>query len=292
MKIEPGKMYIGRIVPGMDNKQKGGYQVHIPDILPHTPETNGLYCKNGIHPYHVTKSDAGVYGSSFPLHPGTVVGVIFSSTDLNSGRISAIISDTEDMSDFDARTGKEKGALEDRDEEYILLVTPKYKNVIQVNENSSVEPNQIYVTFNNLRTSIKITEDGILITSKDNKRTRLLQNKEEQIDLDYNTVVGQNFSLSIKGNCNIKVDGNTNIESSGDLNLKAGGNMNIEGGGTVNIRGDSAKYGGGSVDIKAEKTPVNITGNGGVNLSSGASSAGGAGGSSPTVPNIPEIGPA
>lgn len=222
MNITIGKEYIGKIVSGIDSKQQGGYLVHIPEILPHLAESGGIYCKNGVHTWRLTQSDSGVYGSYFPLHPGTKVAVQFSDTDLNSGRIVKIISDDSAKSDLDIKSGSAKSSAEDRDEQYIIIATPKKKNSIFINENSSSDSNSMFIIFNGLRSAIKISEDGIHISTDDNFKQKIVVNREIEIDGSSSiTVNGGNYDIYVNGDTNILSTGNVNVDGA-TVNLNSG----------------------------------------------------------------------
>ena len=95
-----GKKFIGKIVKGQDDLQRGMYYVHIPELQPHMAETKGLICTNSIHSTRITNSERGSYGSYTPLHVGTVVQVECLTDDTSSLRITAIVSDDQPNSDM------------------------------------------------------------------------------------------------------------------------------------------------------------------------------------------------
>ena len=43
------KEFIGTILPDIDPKNQGRYCVHIPELMPHFPNTNGFWVKISVH---------------------------------------------------------------------------------------------------------------------------------------------------------------------------------------------------------------------------------------------------
>lgn len=97
-----GKKFVGRIVAGQDQNQRGMYYVHIPELQPHMAETVGVLCTNAIHPTRVTNSSRGCFGAYTPLHPNTVVQVECLTDDPSSLQITKIVSDDQNKSDMSA----------------------------------------------------------------------------------------------------------------------------------------------------------------------------------------------
>ena len=229
--IITNKEFIGFILPDLDPKNQGRYCVHIPELMPHFPNTHGFWVKNNIHKYRLTESDNGLYGQYLPLQPGTKVIVKFYTQDFNSGYIDRIISDQNDNNlknppDFDTDTNSKN-----RDERYILVKTHKNNTYIIINEDTTDEPNTFYLVFNKddtgRRTVLKInTETGIHEYTRDNLKIRVKKDNEIQVD--------GNYKLTVNGNGDISVGGNCNITAGGDCNVKASGNVNIDGS-SVNI---------------------------------------------------------
>jgi len=225
------KEFVGIVLPDLDPKNQGRYCVHIPELMPHFPDTRGFWVKNAIHKQRITNSDRGVYGQYLPLQPGTKVIVKFYTEDFNSGYIDRIISDEQDNNlkkppNFDTDTN-----AKNRDERYILIKTPKYNNYIIINEDTDDEPNTFYIVFNKdktgRRTVIKIdTTTGIHEYSRDNLKIRIKKDNEIQIDGNYKLTVGGNADISVNGNCNITANGDCNIKANGSVNLD-GNSVNI-----------------------------------------------------------------
>ena len=135
------KEFLAKVLKDPDPKNEGRYKVHIPDLMHHLPEDQGIFVKNHVHKYRVTPSEKGNYGQYFPLQENTIVIVKFFENDYNSGYIDRIISDYE----IDSLPLKVK----DRDELYQLLRTPKYDNLIVINEDTEDQPpNSIHLYFN------------------------------------------------------------------------------------------------------------------------------------------------
>ena len=95
-----GKKFIGKIVEGFDPQQRGRYYVHIPDLMPHMAESEGMLCPNATHSNRFSESAAGkTSGSSVPLHPGFQVEVVCETDDISSARIVGVVSDDKPKSD-------------------------------------------------------------------------------------------------------------------------------------------------------------------------------------------------
>ena len=95
-----GKKFTGKIVEGFDPQQRGRYYVHIPDLMPHMAESEGMLCPNATHNNRASTSNSGqTSGSSMPLQPGFQVEVVCETDDISSARITAVISDDQPGSD-------------------------------------------------------------------------------------------------------------------------------------------------------------------------------------------------
>lgn len=186
--------FIGKIVPidtpegFYDEKQQGRYRVHIPELMPMIEYKRGIWCKNQTHKWRITPSDIGDYGSYFPLHAGTYVLIKFYENDLNTGYIDRIISDYKPKRDYEAQDNtKEKRSLEDRDEQYVLLKTPKKWTALYINEDTSYEPNTVYLIYNRdklpeRRTVMRIDETGQSFWTRDCKYYRIGTDYHIQVD--------------------------------------------------------------------------------------------------------------
>jgi hypothetical protein len=226
------KEFMGKIIPKgtsgeFDLKMKGRYKVHLPDLMPHLEEYDGIWCKNHTNKWNITPSDVGEYGSHYPLHPGTYVIVRFFENDLNTGYIDRILSDYKDNRDVEAQDCTTvKPALTDRDEQYIILKTPKKFNIFYVNENTENEPNTIYLIYNRdnspkRRTVFRINESGIHIWTRNNQRIRIKENEDIQVDGNANKLVNSNVIIEVNGTTNISVDGKTDVWSGTSINCDA-----------------------------------------------------------------------
>jgi hypothetical protein len=226
------KEFIGRIIPKgsdkeFDQKMKGRYRVHIPELMAHIEEEKGIWCKNHVHNWRMTSSDVGEYGSHYPLHSGTYVIVKFFENDYNTGYIDRILSDYEDNTDKEAQDCVEvKPALTDRDEQYVIFKTPKKWNIFYVNEDTENEPNTMYLIFNRdnspeRRTVLRINESGIHIWTRNNQRIRIKENEDIQVDGNANKLVKGNVIIQVEGNTNISVDGKTDVWSGTSVNVDA-----------------------------------------------------------------------
>jgi hypothetical protein len=226
------KEFIGRIIPKgsdkeFDQKMKGRYRVHIPELMAHIEEEKGIWCKNHVHNWRMTSSDVGEYGSHYPLHSGTYVIVKFFENDYNTGYIDRILSDYEDNTDKEAQDCVEvKPALTDRDEQYVIFKTPKKWNIFYVNEDTENEPNTMYLIFNRdnspeRRTVLRINESGIHIWTRNNQRIRIKEDEDIQVDGNANKLVKGNVIIQVEGNTNISVDGKTDVWSGTSVNVDA-----------------------------------------------------------------------
>lgn len=257
------KEFLGKIIPKgtsgeFDLKMKGRYKVHIPELLPHLEEDEGIWCKNHVHGWRITPSDSGEYGSYYPLHPGTYVMVKFQSNDFNSGYIDRIISDYKDNRDVEAQDCVDvKSSETDRDEQYIIFKTPKKWNIFYVNEETENEPNTIYLVYNRdngpeRRTVFRIDESGLSFYTRDNNRIRIKLDDNKQVDANqteyikgYSTehvdgdkdshfhanrteTVDGNFEQKTVGNVVIEVSGNTNISVNGRVDVWSGTSINCD----------------------------------------------------------------
>lgn len=103
------KRFIGKIVNGFDPDNRGRYYVHVPDLIPHLPETKGILAANAIHTTRMDSAGVrgGGYGTYSPLYEGTTVEVSCQTDDISSARIVAIVSD--DQSGSDMSPGKTTG---------------------------------------------------------------------------------------------------------------------------------------------------------------------------------------
>lgn len=91
------RKFIGKIVKGFDPDGRGRYKVHLPEILPYMPETEGIFCMNEINGSRMSGSSRGMTGTYKPLYEGQRVAVEFTTEDINSGRIVEVVGD-EDLS--------------------------------------------------------------------------------------------------------------------------------------------------------------------------------------------------
>ena len=228
----------------LDQKRKGRYKVHIPDLMPHIDQNSGIFVKNHLHKWRITSSKNGEYGQYFPIQPDTKVIVKFYENDSNSGYIDRIVSDFRDKTDVLPQDCVEEiQELLDRDEKTILFKTPKYWNIFYVNEKTSKEPNTMYLIYNrdkeskhtsrtsektkNRRTVFRIDETGIQFWTADNSRIR--------VKLDENKQVDGNQTEYIVGNSTKHVDKDYDLHAHRDCRLNVDKNYDIW------IRGEQTK---------------------------------------------------
>lgn len=180
--------FLGKVLPDLDEKLKGRYKVHLPELMSHLPNDQGLFFKNHVHKWRITNSDRGEYGQYFPIQPGTFVVVKFFENDPNTGYIDRIISDYVDGSNVEAQDCTTPiPRPSDRDEQYIIFKTPKKWNALYINEDTAYEPNTICLVYNRdgqfrRRSVLRIDESGIHTWTRDNMRTRILKDDNKQVD--------------------------------------------------------------------------------------------------------------
>ncbi len=283
------KEFLAKILEDEDPKYQGRYKVYIPELMPHLDENVGIWVKNQIHSYRVTPSEKGIYGQYFPLQVGTYVIVKFYENDLNTGYISRIISDHE----INSLPFK----ITDRDDYYQIIRTPKYDNVIAINEDTKDQPaNSIHIYFNKDRTNIIIDEQGIHIYTQDNcdieidkdehhhvhqNRYRTVdQNEEILIKQNRKLEVDQNEDIYVKGNRKRTTEGNEDILVKGNRSLQVDGNRNekINGKYGITISGKYSIKVSGNIELSSSGNlkiyssgPCNIDAGGPCTLRSGAS---------------------
>lgn len=210
------KRYIGKILPDLDPKRQGRYKVHIPELMVHIPESSGIWCKNRFN--NMTGSINGEYGTYVPLHPDTVVLIEFVQDNFASGRIVDIVGDW-----FVDSLGKGQDAnepiidLNDRDNVYRLVKTPKKWNSIYINEETEKEPNTIYLIYNRdnnpkRRTVLRIDESGVHWFTRDNKRIRIMGSENRQIDQNQTEYIKGYRTIHVLGEDDLKVHNNQRKE--------------------------------------------------------------------------------
>ena len=261
--------FIGTILPKKsDAAHQGKYRVNIPVLQPHMKENEGIWCKNHINKYRVTPSMDGIYGSYYPLHPGTSVIVKFFANHIESAYIDRIISD--------AYTETLPYEIIERDDYYQIIRTPRYNNLIAIYEgpppppdadgneqpwtianaqpSKNIPKNSIHIYFNDTRTTVVIDETGINVKTEDS----------------INVTVAKNVKITVKGTADINVTGNANIETAADASIKAGGKVNVQSGGDANVNAAAnANITAGAV-ANLKGATVNIDGSSGVNIKGGA----------------------
>lgn len=240
-----------------DMKRQGRYRVHIPTLMPHiTNSQTGIWVKNHAHKYRITNSQYGEYGQYFPIQPDTKVIVKFFEDDPNTGYIDRIISDYSPNTDVLAQDCVEtKTTLDDRDEQYVLLKTPKMWNIIYINEETEKEPNTIYVIYNRdknskrtereadvnreRRTVYRIDDSGIHIWTHDNQRVRIRLDDNKQVDGDQTEYV--------KGYRTKHIDKDDDLHVHKDQRLNIDNNRDkwVKGQHTTNIDKDEYEHVGG-----------------------------------------------
>ena len=242
--IKPGVEYAGVIIPSTvenyyDPKYRGFYRVHIAELLPRIPEDQGLLCRNRVHKYRMTQSSVGTYGSYYPLHAGTKVIVKFYSTELTSGYIDSIVSDYEENTNWEAQDSNTPiQRPEDRDEQYVVIKTPKKYDIFYINEDTENEPNTLYLVHNrdnnNLkegpgrRTVYRINDSGIHIWTRDNQRIRIYEDNNKQVSGDQTEYVEGYRTKHIDGDDDQHVHSNKVTKVDKEHHHQTVGNVKIE----------------------------------------------------------------
>ena len=238
--------FIGTILPKKsDAAHQGKYRVNIPVLQPHMKENEGIWCKNHINKYRVTPSMDGIYGSYFPLHPGTSVIVKFFANHIESAYIDRIISD--------AYAETLPYEIIERDDYYQIIRTPRYNNLIAIYEGSSasknVPKNSIHIYYNETKTVVVIDENGVHIITADNvdiKSAKVL--KIESVG-DININSGAKINIQAVGDINIKSGAKINEQASSDININSGAKINEQSVGDINIKSGGSIKNQAAVDI-------------------------------------------
>jgi hypothetical protein len=223
------KEWEGFTLPDLDPKRQGRYRVHIPQLMDQMEENEGIWCRNHCSSGNLTPSNRGVYGSQLPLQPNTKVIVKFRMNSLNSGYIEKIVSDSEPNSNVDV--GKNESSTPvisefDRDEQYIVMKTPKRYQIMYMNEDTSTDPNTIFIVFNrdngptSGRSITKYSEDGIHHYTRNNYRERILQDKTVQIDENYMNKIAGKKKTSIGTSNHLSIGEDNIIEIGGKKHEK------------------------------------------------------------------------
>ena len=221
--------FIGTILDdesdNLDIRVEGRYKVHIPTLMPHIPFNQGIWIKNHVNKWGISSSKYGEYGQHFPLQPFTKVVVRFFENDFNTGYADRIVSDFRANTDVLAQDCvKQKSSLKDRDNQYIILKTPKYWNGMYINEETEKEPNSLILIFNrdkestytereaegerNRRTVFYIDETGVRMWTHDNNFVRIRMdqsihvggNKTKYVEHNRTTHIGEDEDLTVHGN--------------------------------------------------------------------------------------------
>lgn len=243
------KEYRGVILKDKDPRQMGRYKVHIYGKMDHLPTDRGIWCKNHTHNSRITKSSSGTYGQYFPLQPGTEVIVRFTANDFNTGCIDRIMSDGSEKSQYnlgnflDEDKEKSPDPSVDRDDTYLLIKTPKKNNAIYITEETEDHPaNEIWISYNTKRTAIRINEDSIYISTKDNQNIKVNLDQKVEIVKSSSKKVGENRVLNVEQNYDIRVNGNTTISSEGDMKFSAKGKLHLYSATEIAINSDGVLY--------------------------------------------------
>lgn len=301
------KLYHGIILEDIDPKNQGRYKVHVPALHQHIKTSEGIWMKNHVHLWRDTSRhnvDPGVpniaaknsqdpfsvpshYGQYFPLQKDTRVLVTFLKNDYSTGEIVKIIAD------------EKPGSLplsltpEERDEFYQLFRSPRFSNIIALNEETVTQPkNSFHFYFNKNRTKLIIDENGLHIYTDDNESVtitkdsnkHIIGNSKIEVESDLDTVVhgdqhthvlgetdfiseeetrvlvgddfkSADFHLKIKGNCFIETESDTNILTEGDTFVRSLGETHLRSEEELRITSDM------DLNIKARNVVLEATNN-------------------------------
>jgi len=240
LKIEAGKEYIGIVLPDKDPQNRGRYKVHIPELMPHLPQTQGIWVRNHVHKWRLTRDyHQGSYGQYYPLHSDTVVIVkFFKDDDPNSGYIDRVLFDYTKDQFLKSPYYEDPGNSEDRDDTYVIFKTPKYDNVFIIHEDTKEHKNTIWLIYNRGRTFLRISETGLEIYTNDNKRVYVKGDTDTIID----------------GNANLHITGKTSIRTANEVHIKSDALITVDAP-TIHLNCDDASP---TEAKKVDNSDVNI----------------------------------
>jgi len=221
--------FVGRIVHAdhdewLDPTQQGRYRVHIHELMPHMPETEGIWCRNITMGWKISHCDIDSYGSYYPLQEKTRVVVQFFADDYNSGYISSIVPT---LTNEDCEDCPQNIFDENRDERYIIYVT-KHKSSYIVNDmttaNSDADHPQMTRVINHndeeftdrdgishTETVVTYDRDGILMESQKSTRVDTPQDLTTNTKRDTTINTGRDLTSN--------TENNTDINTSKDLKI-------------------------------------------------------------------------
>ena len=271
--------FIGTILSAKDSMHQGKYKVNIPELFPHMKETKGVWCKNHTCNHRVTPSQNGVYGSYYPLHPGTAVIVKFFANHIESGYIDRIISD--------AYIETLPYEIIERDDYYQIIRTPRYNNLICIYEgpppppdadgkeepwtednaqkSKNIPKNSIHIYYNETRTVVVIDELGVHIVTADNVDIKSAKVIKIEASSDINIYSGGNIKMQAFGDINLKAGGKINNQSVKDINIYSGAKINNQSVGDINIKSGATISSEAVADINA-KAGANIKNQAGADI--------------------------
>jgi hypothetical protein len=217
-----------------DPNNRGRYKVLIPELMYNCFDDDGqIFCVNHVTKYrnNYCNTGEGIYGSYFPLHPGTKVIVKFHEEDLQTGYVDRIISDYHvDSLPLELETS-------DRDEYYQLLRTIANDLIcFTCNTTTDKVPAggfHLYHKNDNVRLIFDAT--GIHIY---NKKDLDIQNDGDsyiKIDGKSDIIIESDSNINIKSNNNITIDGTSDITVKGNSSVSTVGNGNVTVGGNCNV---------------------------------------------------------
>lgn len=201
--------YHGVILPDKDPKNQGRYKVHIPELHPLLKENTGIWCKNQNHNWRMGPSEDYMYGSYFPMQPGTKVLIKFYQNDFHSGYIDRVVSDQIQKTNPKLGSGTNPEATSDRDDVYVFFKTPKYHNLFTIFEKTTdgsngltqqLIPNSIHLYYNYRRSTMILNEDGIHWFTMNNRGVTVEGNNSEWVNQNEKVYVQENRDIYVNGN--------------------------------------------------------------------------------------------
>lgn len=230
------KLYHGVVLPEKDPKNRGRYKIHIDELFHHIPIDQGIWCKNRVHQWRHTMSTRGSYGSYWPLQPGTRVIVSFKEEDPNTGEILKIIHDQE------VNYVPYNNQVNDRDDFYMLIKTPIYRNVMSFCEETVTHPrDSVHFYFNKVNGAYKdlnLIEDKIykldytrrkelgefinrFVWDEDGQHFQTLAHRFETVFRHEKLIIHQNFHRTVNWNSYWYTRQTKHIKAGGSIHITA-----------------------------------------------------------------------
>ena len=218
--------FFGLVLPDLDSTHQGLYKVNIPQLFPNVDRNQGIWVRNNVCKYRATPSSQGIYGSYYPLQPGTYVSVKFLTENLKSGYIDRIISDIYPES-------LPLGIIE-RDDYYQIIRTPKNNNLIVIYEGDNdavdeggktiVPKNSIHIYYNSNQSVVVVDSSGVHIITTENVDVRSDKTLTIQSNETININAGEDINIQAVGNINIRAGVDIKNQANENISLLSGVN--------------------------------------------------------------------